>query len=78
MSAREAWRDDAACRGEATSVFFPDASQPAAPALAICRNCPVRAPCLAYAIENHIVHGVWGGASVRRRRALQRHDWKAS
>ena len=35
------------------------------------RACPVRQPCLDYAVTNRIVHGVWGGLTERERRALQ-------
>lgn len=31
-------------------------------------RCSVRAQCLAYAIENQINYGVWGGKTVRERR----------
>lgn len=31
--------------------------------------CPVRARCLAYAVDNNIRFGVWGGASYREREA---------
>ena len=36
----------------------------------ICAECPVKAPCLEYAIENRIDHGVWGGCSERERRRI--------
>ncbi len=78
MSGREAWRLDAACQGEPVATFFPDPSVPATAALAICRTCPVRPQCLAYALDHHIAHGVWGGMSVRQRRALLREARKAS
>jgi WhiB family redox-sensing transcriptional regulator len=32
----------------------------------------VKSPCLEYAIENRIDHGVWGGASERERRRIMR------
>jgi WhiB family redox-sensing transcriptional regulator len=38
----------------------------------ICAECPVSEPCLEYALENHIDHGVWGGASERERRRILR------
>jgi hypothetical protein len=38
----------------------------------ICADCPVREPCLEYALYNRIDHGVWGGASERERRRIAR------
>jgi WhiB family transcriptional regulator, redox-sensing transcriptional regulator len=38
----------------------------------ICRDCPVQALCLEYALDNRIDHGVWGGASERERRRIAR------
>ena len=78
MSGREAWRLDAACYGEPVATFFPEPSVPATAALAICRRCPVTAECLAYALDHHIAHGVWGGRSVRQRRAPLREAREAS
>jgi WhiB family transcriptional regulator, redox-sensing transcriptional regulator len=49
-----------------------------AKAVVVCALCPVRAPCLDYALENSIRHGIWGGlneeerARERRRRAGRR------
>lgn len=47
-----------------------------AEAKAICKHCPIRKPCLQYALDNHIQHGVWGGLSDRERRKLRiaKHD----
>ena len=67
------WREKAACRGKPTAVFFPDPSEPATEAYRLCRECPVTAECLAYALDHHIAHGVWGGRSVRQRRAMRRY-----
>ncbi|MBA3983089.1 MAG: WhiB family transcriptional regulator, partial [Acidimicrobiia bacterium] len=36
----------------------------------ICATCPVSAPCLEYALDNRIEHGVWGGHSERSRRRI--------
>ena len=71
------WRELAACRGTDLEVFFPGRGETAGPARRVCARCPVREPCLDYAITNRIVHGVWGGLTERERRAL-RSGWVRS
>ena len=68
------WRELAACRGTDLAVFFPGRGETAGPARQVCAACPVRQPCLDYAITNRIVYGVWGGLTERERRAL-RSGW---
>jgi len=65
------WRELAACRGAGLDLFFPERGESAEPARRVCARCPVRQPCLDYAISNRIVHGIWGGLTERERRALQ-------
>jgi WhiB family redox-sensing transcriptional regulator len=65
------WRGWAACRGTDLKVFFPGRGEPAEPARRICASCPVRQPCLDYAISHGIMHGTWGGLTERDRRALR-------
>jgi hypothetical protein len=65
------WRELAACRGTDLEVFFPERGESAGPARQVCAACPVRQPCLDYAITNRITHGIWGGLTERERRALQ-------
>ncbi len=68
------WRELAACRGADLKVFFPSRGEPAGHARQVCAACPVRQPCLDYAITNRITHGIWGGLTERERRAL-RSGW---
>ena len=65
------WRELAACRGADLGLFFPERGESAESARRVCARCPVREPCLDYAVTNRIVHGVWGGLTGRERRALQ-------
>jgi WhiB family transcriptional regulator, redox-sensing transcriptional regulator len=65
------WRYRAACRGADLSVFFPGRGQSAEPARRICASCPVRQPCLEFALRHGITHGIWGGLAERDRRALR-------
>ncbi len=65
-----AWMADGNCRRYAPAVFFPSDGVGVDRARKICRTCPVAEPCLEYALENRIDHGVWGGASERERRRI--------
>ena len=73
------WRDDAVCVAEDPELFFPlgtngPAVWQAQEAKAVCRRCPVAAPCLAWAMENGVEHGVWGGYTEEERRAMRRRQ----
>jgi WhiB family redox-sensing transcriptional regulator len=72
------WRELAACRGADLDLFFPGRGESAEAAQRVCARCPVRPPCLDYAISNRIVHGVWGGLTERERRALRSRWVRAS
>ena len=65
------WRDEAACRGADLALFFPGRGESAGPARQICASCPVRRPCLDYAISQGITNGIWGGLADRDRRPLR-------
>jgi len=65
------WRQLAACRGTDLDVFFPERGETARPAQQVYTACPVRQPCLEYALSNRITHGIWGGLTERERRLLQ-------
>ncbi|WP_406066306.1 WhiB family transcriptional regulator [Streptomyces sp. NBC_01077] len=52
----------------ADDLFVQGAAQNRAKAL--CTGCSVKAECLAYALDERIEHGVWGGMTERERRAL--------
>jgi WhiB family transcriptional regulator, redox-sensing transcriptional regulator len=67
-----AWMARGKCREYPPSTFFPDNGSGVEAAIRICEGCPVKAPCLEYALLNRIEHGVWGGASERQRRRLIR------
>ena len=68
---RAGWRYRAACRGADLGVFFPGRGESAEPARRICASCPVRQPCLEFALRHGITHGIWGGLAERDRRALR-------
>lgn len=66
----EPWMVDALCAVVDPELFYPEKGESAAAAKMLCRRCPVRAECLAYALASHEKFGVWGGLSERERRKL--------
>ena len=72
------WRDRAACRGLDPEIFYPVSEEDAAEAKSICAVCPVREPCLEYALANRERDGVWGGATERERRRMIRQRRKSA
>ena len=64
------WEDRAACRGAEADAFFAHGGVQEHRAKAVCRECPVRWECLAYALRHGVEHGVWGGLTDRERRRL--------
>src|ERR1700745_817556 len=70
------WRDDAACRDADPDLFFPVGTTGSAlrqirQAKRICRTCPAQTQCLAWALDNGVTDGVWGGTTEDERRAIQ-------
>lgn len=65
------WHQYAACRG-GTEVFFTGTTKGIEAAVAICATCPVEDVCLAAALEDPELQGVWGGTSAPERRRLRK------
>ncbi|MGH3098714.1 MAG: WhiB family transcriptional regulator [Streptosporangiales bacterium] len=71
MSWNESWSRAGACRdGDPDRLFVRGSEQHVAKR--VCRHCPVRTECLAYALDHRMEYGVWGGMTERERRALLR------
>ncbi len=66
------WMADGLCREYSPETFFPRDGMGVIVAQRICAECPVKAPCLEYALSNRVDHGVWGGTSERERRRILR------
>lgn len=64
------WMAQGLCQYEPPATFFPSDGVGVEVAKRICATCPVQAPCLEYALDNRIDHGVWGGTSERQRRRI--------
>jgi WhiB family redox-sensing transcriptional regulator len=67
-----AWHDRANCKGANADLFFPERGASTRTAKAICRECPVRAECLEFALRSGEKFGIWGGLSERERRRVRR------
>ena len=66
------WMTAGKCHRLPPDTFFPSDGVGVEIARRICADCPVKEPCLEYALENRIDHGVWGGCSERERRRIMR------
>lgn len=72
------WQLKAACRGPQAAVFFPPGTFERKEeklgrevrAKEICRTCPVKRPCLDYAVAIREPHGIWGGLNENERKNL--------
>ena len=70
------WMTRADCQNLPTDIFFPQPGRlgvaQAKQALKICRSCPVREECLAYAMSfpDRSLPGIWGGTTERERSRL--------
>lgn len=71
------WRDCAACRRHDPELFFPEGT--AGPALRqaeqaklVCQSCPVRTPCLDFALRHVLAFGIWGGTTGEERGDIRR------
>lgn len=68
------WHQEAACADPQTppDLFFPESGSRPSRAKSICADCPVRADCLRWALDNYEPHGIWGGYTPQERRTLLR------
>lgn len=70
---RPAWQRDALCLEYPDVSFFPEVGESSDAAKEVCSRCLVADPCLEYAMEMSIDHGVWagvqGGGLTRMRKA---------
>ena len=75
---RPDWMRQAACADMNSDLFFSQRGASTDEAKAACRACPVRAECLAYAMNTGERFGIWGGLSERERRQLRRDRRRAA
>jgi len=76
------WQLRAQCRGPQAHLFFPptnfekkdEKESREREAKAICATCPVKEPCLKYAIRIREPHGVWGGRNEAERKQIMARE----
>jgi WhiB family redox-sensing transcriptional regulator len=76
-----AWQERGRCRDLDSDLFYPPLEHETprqrhareTAAKAVCRGCPVRGECLAWALASDERLGVWGGKSERERQMLASH-----
>lgn len=80
---RDDWGRRAACTTQDPELFFPVGN--AGPALdqieqarQICQACPVRSPCLEWAIDVGVSDGIWGGLNEQERLSLRRRRTRSA
>jgi WhiB family transcriptional regulator, redox-sensing transcriptional regulator len=71
-----AWRDQAACRHADPDLFFPAGTtgpmrHQIYEAKRICQACPVRTPCLTWALNHQVASGIWGGTTEEERYTIR-------
>ncbi len=72
------WQPVALCRGNHSHLFFPPSTQERKDererrelrAKSICQICPVKEPCLEYAMAIREPYGIWGGLTEAERRQV--------
>lgn len=71
------WREQALCSNVSPEIFFPNHGD-AREAKRICACCPVKQPCLEYALERdardpHCNAGIYGGLSPAERAEIRKN-----
>lgn len=77
MALDDGWMERGSCQQvEDIRVFFPIQRKGIRPdyseAQKICAGCPVRVPCLYYAIAHNVPYGCWGGYTPDERKHIAR------
>lgn len=77
LGIQPAWMANGLCREIDPDLFFPEPGDEAPYAKAVCRACDVETECLAYAMNDLTLQGIWGATSPRMRirlSAVRRHS----
>jgi len=79
------WQELGLCREYPVDLFFgPDHGESElekqareAHARSICHRCPVKEPCLEFAMDTNQKYGIWGGLTDKERASLKRRRARA-
>ena len=61
------WQDYALCAESDPDAWHPEKGGPTRLPKAICRRCPVRVPCLRFALDGPELYGIWAGFTAEER-----------
>lgn len=64
------WTKQADCRNLPTDLWYSEEAENQAFAKEICNGCPVKEPCLEWALK-HEPYGIWGGETGRGRQRIR-------
>lgn len=78
LAATASWTEQAACRDYHPELWWLTDAFSQEAAKRICRGCPVRAQCLAWALDTGQNDGTLGGYTDKERRLLKRRQKKAA
>jgi WhiB family redox-sensing transcriptional regulator len=78
MTTSDSFKEFAKCKNNKQIDFFSTTTSGSKIAQKFCEDCPVKMPCLEYALQENILHGVWGGLPTRARIRIRRKKFKSS
>lgn len=77
MTISDSFIEFAKCKNNKEIDFFSTTTSGSKIAQKFCQDCPVKTPCLQYALQENILHGVWGGLATNARIRIRRNKVKS-
>lgn len=68
------WKQRGLCRGNEKDLWFSSVQEERDEAKRICSACPVRTECLATALADENIQGIWAGTDREERKKLRRKN----
>ncbi len=82
MTAPEFFKQAKCANHDTPELFFSDSYawlwRETAAAKKICADCPIRFPCLEYALERPSMWGIWGATTAGERKELRKRKVRAA